>query len=51
MSQAPSRVFDQTLLSAWQDELKAICNPIIKETGLAARVRPAAALCRALPTA
>src|SRR5215217_9310397 len=31
MSQAPTRTFDQTILSAWQAELKAACNPIIKE--------------------
>jgi hypothetical protein len=31
MSQAPARPFDQALLSAWQAELKATRNPIIKE--------------------
>jgi hypothetical protein len=31
MSQAPTRTFDQAVLSAWQAELKAACNPIIKE--------------------
>jgi hypothetical protein len=31
MSQAPSRTFNQALLSAWQDELKATPSPIIKE--------------------
>jgi len=31
MSDGPSRTFDQALLSAWQAELKATPNPIIKE--------------------
>jgi hypothetical protein len=31
MSQEPSRTFDQAMLSAWQDELKATPNPIVKE--------------------
>ncbi|HKF93190.1 MAG TPA: hypothetical protein VKB96_01030, partial [Gammaproteobacteria bacterium] len=31
MSQASIRTFDQTLLSAWQEQLKATRNPIIKE--------------------
>src|SRR5215213_8718884 len=31
MTAAPTRSFDQALLSAWQAELKATPNPIIKE--------------------
>jgi hypothetical protein len=31
MSQKPARTFSQALLSAWQAELKATRNPIIKE--------------------
>ena len=31
MTAEPIRTLDQALLSAWQDELKATPNPIIKE--------------------
>jgi hypothetical protein len=31
MTEEPLRTLHQALLSAWQDELKAACNPIIKE--------------------
>jgi hypothetical protein len=31
MTEAPIRTFDQALLLAWQDELKATPNPIVKE--------------------
>jgi hypothetical protein len=31
MSQEPSRTLDQAVLAAWQDELKATCNPSIKQ--------------------
>ncbi|HKF93496.1 MAG TPA: hypothetical protein VKB53_05200 [Gammaproteobacteria bacterium] len=31
MTKEPIRRFDQTLLSVWQDELKATHSPIIKE--------------------
>jgi hypothetical protein len=31
MTEEPTRTFDQTVLSVWQDELKATRNPIIKE--------------------
>jgi hypothetical protein len=31
MTDGPIRTLDQALLSAWQDELKATRNPIIKE--------------------
>ena len=31
MSPAPGRIFDQTVVSAWQDELKAINNSNFKQ--------------------
>jgi hypothetical protein len=31
MTEAPTRTFDQAMLSAWQEQLKATRNPIIKE--------------------
>ena len=31
MTEEPGRTFDQTILSAWQDELKATRNPSIKQ--------------------
>src|SRR5215208_7429266 len=34
MTIEPSRTLDQTMLSAWQAELKATHSPIVKEQGL-----------------
>jgi hypothetical protein len=31
MTEEPTRTFDQTVLSAWQDELKATRNPSLKQ--------------------
>ena len=34
MTDEPIRTFDQAMLSAWQEQLKATRNPIAKEQGL-----------------
>src|SRR5215212_169630 len=34
MIEEPTRTFDQTILSTWQEELNATRDPIIKEQGL-----------------
>ncbi len=37
MARELSRTFDQAMLSAWQDELRGTCNPILGD-GLTAKV-------------